>query len=373
MAALLAQREVENRHLLFKTAIVQSMPMGIQFRTKQQAKDLAKEFLGKINCTDSILPVYNWDCARRKSTEEVAAVVGRMNEPIDFNHLSSLFETWAPILDEDILDMHPYDAFLAGRSQERNIIAGHTSGEGATFVYGILREPVGKQLYQILVQGYFRNDTVSEKILEYYPSDCRVTDRDCDMRPSISQIINSYLFACPLRRSLKNRAQVTLERETPALGRINSFLPGRTFRYIFDHPTEVPGVAVCGNVSCHTAELPYIFQTFEEMGLSPSEEELTLSDRMINFWTNFAWSGDPNQGSDQFWDQLRDPVGYNLTDCWHQYMDKEDYLDNCGSRGQFFLASEYLTTGEQNHFMVEPVEIDRNCNFWDDLDIYLDY
>ncbi|CAN0525575.1 unnamed protein product, partial [Laminaria digitata] len=31
------------------------------------------------------------------------------------------------------------------------------------------------------------------------------------------------------------------------------------FVYEFTHPTEVPDFAACAGLSCHTAELPYVF------------------------------------------------------------------------------------------------------------------
>ncbi|CAN0476994.1 unnamed protein product, partial [Hapterophycus canaliculatus] len=33
------------------------------------------------------------------------------------------------------------------------------------------------------------------------------------------------------------------------------------FVYEFSHPTEVPGFLECSGSSCHTAELPYVFNS----------------------------------------------------------------------------------------------------------------
>lgn len=43
---------------------------------------------------------------------------------------------------------------------------------------------------------------------------------------------------------------------------------GRTasvFVYEFSHPTEVPGFPECSGKSCHTAELPYVFDNVSSM------------------------------------------------------------------------------------------------------------
>lgn len=36
--------------------------------------------------------------------------------------------------------------------------------------------------------------------------------------------------------------------------------------YEFSHPTEVPGFPECSGTSCHTAELPYVFNNVSRVG-----------------------------------------------------------------------------------------------------------
>ena len=71
-----------------------------------------------------------------------------------------------------------------------------------------------------------------------------------DYRPVMSRIIDDYLFRCPtwhyahtisgLRRKYKREKNV--------------------YVYRFSQPTHIPGYKECWGKSCHTSELPYVFQ-----------------------------------------------------------------------------------------------------------------
>lgn len=66
-----------------------------------------------------------------------------------------------------------------------------------------------------------------------------------DYRPVMSQIIDDYLFRCP---SLH----------------FADLLPStNVFVYRFSQPTHIPGYKECWGKSCHTAELPYVFESMD--------------------------------------------------------------------------------------------------------------
>jgi para-nitrobenzyl esterase len=59
--------------------------------------------------------------------------------------------------------------------------------------------------------------------------------------------------------------------------------------YYFDHRTPATP-----DGATHGAEIPYVFGNLDTRPGSPAAAEATLSDRMMNYWVNFAKSGDPN-------------------------------------------------------------------------------
>ena len=71
-----------------------------------------------------------------------------------------------------------------------------------------------------------------------------------DYRPVMSRIIDDYLFRCPAWHYAH-----ALSRNRIYKGKKNN-----VYAYRFSHSTHVPGYKECWGKSCHTAEIPYVFQ-----------------------------------------------------------------------------------------------------------------
>jgi Carboxylesterase family len=71
-----------------------------------------------------------------------------------------------------------------------------------------------------------------------------------DYRPVMSRIIDDYLFRCPAWHLAHKLSRSRLER-----GKRNN-----VYVYRFSHSTHIPGFAECWGKSCHTAEIPFVFQ-----------------------------------------------------------------------------------------------------------------
>ena len=75
-----------------------------------------------------------------------------------------------------------------------------------------------------------------------------------DYRPVMSAIINDYLFRCP---SWHFAQLLTRNRSRRGKHENNVYV------YRFSLPTHIPGYKECWGKSCHTAELPYVFQSMD--------------------------------------------------------------------------------------------------------------
>jgi carboxylesterase type B len=105
-----------------------------------------------------------------------------------------------------------------------------------------------------------------------------------DKREDLSILGTDYIFTAPTRHIL--------------LEVYNQTQSSNVYLYQFDHNLSFDGwgprYPFCVNHSCHGAELPFVFQQFS--GFVPSPEEQVLSNRMVKYWTNFAYTGNPNIG-----------------------------------------------------------------------------
>lgn len=123
-----------------------------------------------------------------------------------------------------------------------------------------------------------------------------------DYRPVMSRIINDYLFRCPswhyahllsLQRVNKSKNQDFYPRKNGKEDRNNVYV------YRFSQPTHVPGYKECWGKSCHTAELPYVFESMEiirsdystlsevAQDEAPSPPEYPYTDLMSAYKGNF--------------------------------------------------------------------------------------
>ncbi|CAM9474899.1 unnamed protein product, partial [Ectocarpus sp. 12 AP-2014] len=134
------------------------------------------------------------------------------------------------------------------------VMLGVNSHEGLMFVHGAFPVTMPKLVYYSFVTALFRTSVIG--VLRAYGHLADQCEESGDYRRVMSQIMHDYLFRCPNLRA----AQLLQEqngRDAPV------------FVYEFSHPTEVPGFPECSGSSCHTAELPYVFNNTSS---SPGEE-----------------------------------------------------------------------------------------------------
>ena len=342
----------------FQKAIVQSSPFGMHYRKPNEATEEAETLYDKLDCKDGRNDE-NFermiDCAMSRSADEIVEAAAKVRGIIDRDLLVSVFEAWTPVIDNILIDRHPLNAFYDGVSDDKVLMTGHTTGEGSVFIYSIFANEMGKTAYQSAIGLLFGDD--KQEILRQYPSNCRTIDRHCDMRPQLSRIAGSYLFDCPMRKAISNRAKV------------GGTTPNKTFYYLFDHPLAIDGIpdeaiSVCEKTSCHGAELPFMFETFEDLDIQLRDVEVSLALKMGNYWSNFAWNSNPNRSDDI---QER-PQGMN---CWQEWSDFS--TDTCGEGVNYDpFTMVHLKTGEFEND-VDPDGVMSDCDFWDELDSYLEH
>ena len=231
------------------------------------------EFLG---CTKN-----NINCMRSRTAKQIAhasAVVPHIIYPF---YSFRIGEPWGPFLDGEINTDIPFSQSKNDQYAKKPLIIGTTSAEAAIYIYTIFKERFGTLLYLALLLS---NLTFAPHfaLRHYYPIFGN------DQRKRLEEIISDALFVCSSRKlaqSLVNRGH------------------GDVWLYVFDFVSP-RSEDYCSGYACHGIDAIYRFRTLQHK-YNPTANDMYISTLMMNLWTNFAKTGDPNK-SDEF-HNLRSP------------------------------------------------------------------
>jgi carboxylesterase type B len=287
------RRMREPQSSLFQAAILQSNPFGYRFRSVAVANFLGTEFKERLDCEDL-------RCLQSESADELIHVQDTlMAVPRNIGD----FFTWGPVVTDEhfwrefrlrpgpwanVTVRHPlsvvtqlsaevyglkYDArqrFLEegdygdeedDDSVESQVASNHrrysnsyveplipmvigtTKDEGTVFVFTAYPTVMPRFMYQAMVFGFFRFD--APRVLKQYAALSREQQLSPhpDYRLVLSVIIGDYLFKCP----------------TQLFATMATTANSSVYLFEFSLPTKVPDYPCCDGLSCHTSELPYVF------------------------------------------------------------------------------------------------------------------
>jgi len=195
----------------------------------------------------------NLAAARAVSAEEIQKAVG-----------PGLGTGFWPVADGDVLPGDLYVLYEHGKFNDTPVLIGTNSDEGALFV------PPGAKpdaFVGLVRAGY---GAKADAMLAAYPH-----ASDGDAWAAMKNVFRDGAFGWP----------------TWAWARLQTqYGKGKAFVYYFDHRTPQSP-----NGATHAAELSYVFGNFGgPQGGAPRPEDTKMSDLMMDYWTNFAKSGDPN-------------------------------------------------------------------------------
>ena len=222
------------------------------------AEASGKRFLDKLGAADI-------KAARAIGSDKVQAAVA-----------PGLAAFW-PVFDGDVLPRDQYELYEAKRFNDTPILVGTNSDEGALFVQG----PSTSARFEQYVRDNFGKG--ADAILAAYP---HATDADAgkasrDLMRESTFAWHTWAWAMLQAEKAKSKAYV----------------------YYYDHRTPQQP-----NGAGHGSEIGYVFGTIATMpSLSatppapPRPEDNTLSELVMNYWTNFAKRFDPNSAGLPQW------------------------------------------------------------------------
>ncbi len=209
-------------------------------------------------------------CLRGLSVDAIMAAGGTTA-----NVVAAGLGTYGPVIDGYALKGQPEVTIAAGEHNKVPMVIGSNSDETSTYVPAV---PTCEQ-YAADVQSLY--GAIASSALQQYPCDQYATPQKAYIA-----LTSDARFICTARRDARSFAKGQQE---------------ATFRYLFTHGVDTPqGKA---NGAFHGLELLWVFQDLNVSGYTPSQGELALADAMLQYWTQFAATGDPNADGVPQWPQ----------------------------------------------------------------------
>jgi carboxylesterase type B len=276
---------------LFQGAIMESNPLGVAYKTLDEAQTLGGKFQSIANCS-SVSCLQGMTACNVVTSESSLD----LDPPTSWTGMASVLP-WSPAVDGTLITGQP----IAGAgSLAVPMILGTNQAEGVLFA--ALAQQSGQKIggvkYAALLAELFGSGKVTqiENVKTYF---CALTASDCTQQ--LAQLITDYIFTCA-NRNLAIQA-------TKAAG------AKLVYAYQFTQASSFnlwPQVSACANQVCHGDELPYVFNTAEKIGQTFQTKEENLSQIMGGYWTAFAAGQNPNGGSRSNWPAFKPNSTYMI-------------------------------------------------------------
>ncbi|MCS6979350.1 MAG: carboxylesterase family protein [Flavobacteriales bacterium] len=225
--------------------------------------------------------------------------------------------TWQPVMDGIIFSDFPRTVFQSGNFNKVPLLLGSNSDEMSLSAPAVVTPAMVTQLISTLLPPAFQ-----AQALALYPPGAS----NAEARNTYVQLLSDVQFTVPVRRTAEC---VSKNQSAPV------------WRYYFSFRHTLPQLAVFG--AYHGMELFYVFNTWENATLgqgplfNPADD--SVQQVMLQYWTHFARTGNPNKPGLVDW-----PVYQSPQDCYLEIKALPNGLQ-CG-----------LRTAE--------------CDFWDAVTLY---
>jgi carboxylesterase type B len=268
---------------LFSRAIIESFPATLPMKTWEDARKIGRLFLGNLSCSDG-----DMGCLRSKSVNEILVAQNKVANHLPILHPLQLFLPWTPVINGIEFSDDMWTAVSSGSFNKVPLLIGTVSEEALMFVYLAAPDMKINDAEYIAALGYLFTSDAAKVLIEYPP-----TPIVGDKRPALGALGTDYIFTCA-------------NRYWTGLITANN-VP--TWIYQFTHPSSVdfwtPTYPFCVGHVCHGVELPFLFNTLQLFNMQPTPQEVQMSNSMIDYWTNFAKTGNPNKPAPvQYWPQF---------------------------------------------------------------------
>ena len=257
---------------LFHKAILQSPANGGQmmhlsnaFMHHDSAESQGEQFAAAADITGE----HQLAKLRNMSAEQIMKILRSQEE----------HNAFYPVIDGYVIPQSPFLAFQEGNQAKVPVLLGSNADEG-TLIYPIFETPFAEYRYDSLA-----NDKLPEKFYEEFPE-------------TSDQIISLY----PGIEYRDQKAEVDLLGDSMFGSKVRHYAEcaSKTQEVYFYFFKRVPLSSSQTSGAGHAAELPFVHGTSTPL-LPMSHEDKKLSSVMVDYWTQFAKTGNPNGSGHPEW------------------------------------------------------------------------
>lgn len=253
---------------LFHRAVVESGPLldlGLPINTMptlQEAEKTGEEIARKLECDREEDELSALRAVAPEKLLEASSTGNSFFGPIELS----------PNVDGYLLPERPVKAFAEGRQLPIPLLTGINADEGTIFA-----PEIDPGQYRLLA-SYLYGGLV-EEVLARYPA-----AGPSEVKPTLSRLITEMGFASSARFTSECMAKLGVP----------------SYLYYFTRVPGDPRLRVLG--AFHGLEIMYVFGTLDEVELKClTEDDRSLCEAMMSYWTNFARAGDPNGPGLEAW------------------------------------------------------------------------
>jgi len=266
---------------LFHRAVMESGPfVNWDAVTFDSAYNMYKQFVTNTKCSGTDSDILK--CLRALTTTQVQQLV-----PKSCNSTCC----WGPVIDGVEITEAPEILAKKGMFHKVPVMVGSNANEGTIFTK-LPHSLTEEEYIKAVLQGF--GQQLGQQVLLHYPA----TNYPSPWWASTA-LWGDLSFSCPARRSgrwLSTQVPVYLYFYTHVIAEINLFN-----KYLGSfHGAELP--FVFGDPDGVYFGIPIIFTYWERI----------LQTNMVDYWSQFAISGNPNSGATPYWPQYDSTTDSNI-------------------------------------------------------------
>lgn len=243
-------------------------------------ENIGKSFASRMGCATGTLD-QQLQCLKALP---ISKIIAELESPLAGGKVSL---GWGPVVDGLVIPKDPASVFLTGQHHKMPVLLGSNADEMSASSPLVVTPAQVRALFDASVPEAYE----AEGLTLYPPG-----TTNAQARQSYIQTLTDAQFTAPARRLAKG---------------LDVFQTEPVWRYLFSHAQAGVG-AIYG--AAHGLELPFLFQSIEETnyGKGPlfNNNDRIVEKAMLDYWTNFARTGNPNSSGLTVWppyDNQKDP------------------------------------------------------------------